>query len=170
MKKLVLYHHGKDSIPWGEKTYAMTEVAKRQGYEFESIDYTVTNDPDQRAKQLLEMDLSNYDELVFVGSSMGAYVSTVAAEKFKPRALFLMAPAFYLPGYVQTEFNPPKETWVMHGWQDTVVPPENAWRFCQQYRARLKMFDADHRLISELSSMAHEFEQLLLRLKNQDAV
>ncbi len=57
--------------------------------------------------------------------------------------------------------------WI-HGWQDTVVPPENAWRFCQQYRVRLKMFDADHRLISELSNMADEFEQLLLRLQNQD--
>lgn len=165
MKKLVLYHHGKDSIPWGEKTYAMAEVAKRQDYAFDSVDYTVSNNADVRVKQLLARDLSGYDELVFIGSSMGGYVSTVTAEKFKPRALFLIAPAFYLPEYPQTKFNPPKETWVMHGWQDTIVPPENAWRFCQQYGAKLNMFDADHRLISVLPSLKHEFEQLLIRLK-----
>ncbi len=167
MKKLVLYHHGKDSIPWGEKTYAMAEVAKRQSYDFESVDYTTTNDPDLRVQQLLAMDLSEYDELVFVGSSMGAYVSTVAAETFKPRALFLIAPAFYLPGYPQTEFTPPKQTWVMHGWQDTVVPPENAWKFCQKYQSILKMFDSDHRLISVVTEMAAEFERLLTHLKNE---
>lgn len=165
MKKLVLYHHGKDSVPWGEKTYAMAEVAKQQGYAFDSVDYTASNDADVRVKQLLTLDLSDYDELVFVGSSMGGYVSAVTAEKFKPRALFLIAPAFYLTGYPQTEFNPPKETWVMHGWQDTVVPPDNAWRFCQQYRAKLTMFDSDHRLISVLPNLKHEFEQLLIRLK-----
>ena len=32
MKKLALYNHGKDSRPWGDKTVAFTEVAKRHGY------------------------------------------------------------------------------------------------------------------------------------------
>ncbi|HFD13006.1 MAG TPA: alpha/beta hydrolase [Crenotrichaceae bacterium] len=164
MKKLVLYHHGKDSIPWGEKTFAIAEVSKQQGYDFDSVDYTDSNDPDLRVKKLVENNLSRYDKLVFVGSSMGGYVSTVAAEIFKPQALFLIAPAFYLPGYPQTAFTPPENTWVMHGWQDTVVPPENSWKFCQQYRATLKMFDSDHRLISVLPSLKHEFEQLLLHL------
>lgn len=165
MNKLVLYHHGKDSIPWGEKTHAMAAVAKQQGWAFDSVDYTVSNDPDVRVKQLLAMDLSSYDQLVFVGSSMGAYVSTVAAQQFQPRALFLIAPAFYLPGYSQTEFKPPEDTWVMHGWQDDVVPPDNAWRFCQRYQTRLHMFDADHRLLAVLPSLAHEFEQLLISLR-----
>ncbi len=166
MTKLVLYHHGKDSIPWGEKTHAMADVAKRCGYQFESVDYTASNDPQVRVKQLLAMDLSGYDELVFVGSSMGGYVSAVTAETFKPRALFLIAPAFYLPGYELATFSPPAQTWVMHGWQDTVVPPENAWRFCKTYQTTLKMFDSDHRLISVLPQMADEFERLLSTLQH----
>lgn len=167
MKKLVLYHHGKDSIPWGEKPTALAEIAKRQGYEFDSIDYTTTNDPQIRVRQCLSLDLSTYDVLVFVGSSMGGYVATVAAPTFKVNALFLIAPAFYLPGYDQTSFNPPKMTYVMHGWNDTVVPPENAWRFSRQHHAQLTMFDSEHRLISVLPEMSQAFEQILLKLNEQ---
>ncbi len=80
MKKLVIYNHGKDSIPWDEKTIGFAEVAKRYGYAFESPDYRERSDPDKRVEQLLAMDLSGYDEIVLIGSSMGAYVATVASE------------------------------------------------------------------------------------------
>src|SRR5574341_2564070 len=107
MKKIVIYNHGKDSTPWGEKTLAFAEVATRHGYTFESPDYRQQMDPDARVEQLLAMDLSGYDEIVLIGSSMGAYVATVAAATLKPNGLFLLAPAFYLPGYRKTEFRPP---------------------------------------------------------------
>lgn len=79
MQKLVIYNHGKDSIPWGEKAIALAEVAKRHGFMFVSSDYQVSNDPDLRVKQLLAMDLPAYQEIVLVGSSMGAYVATVVS-------------------------------------------------------------------------------------------
>lgn len=162
MKKLAIYNHGKDSTPWGEKTLALAEVAKRRGYEVESPDYRRQMDPDERVKQLLAMDLSVYDEIVLIGSSMGAYVATVAAAALKPKGLFLLAPAFYLPGYRQTEFTPPADrTMVIHGWQDDIVPPENAWKFCQKYRICLKMLDADHRLSGAIPLLAEEFERFL---------
>ena len=101
MQKLVIYNHGKDSIPWGEKAIALAEVAKRHGFMFTSPDYQASNDPDLRVKQLLSMDLSAYQEIVLAGSSMGAYVATVASEIIKPKGLFLIAPAFYLPGWIQ---------------------------------------------------------------------
>ncbi len=106
MKKLVIYNHGKDSVPWGEKTLLFAEVAKRYGYAFESPDYREQPNPDKRVEQLLAMELSGCDEILLIGSSMGAYVSTVASESIKPKGLFLLAPAFYLPGYRQTEFKP----------------------------------------------------------------
>ncbi|WKJ89217.1 YqiA/YcfP family alpha/beta fold hydrolase [Methylomonas montana] len=162
MTKLVIYNHGKDSIPWGEKPLALAEVAKRQGFEFISPDYQASNDPDWRVQQLLALDVTGYDTIVLVGSSMGAYVSTVAAEIIKPRGLFLIAPAFYLPGYARTEFSPSTANIeVFHGWQDDVVQPENAWRFCREHRARLHMFDADHRLLSILPQMVTAFERFL---------
>ena len=99
MQKLVIYNHGKDSIPWGEKPIALADVAKRCGFKFISPDYQSSNDPDLRVKQLLAMELSAYQEIILVGSSMGAYVATVASEIIRPKGLFLIAPAFYLPGY-----------------------------------------------------------------------
>ncbi|WP_415880453.1 YqiA/YcfP family alpha/beta fold hydrolase [Methylomonas sp. TEB] len=162
MSKLVIYNHGKDSIPWGEKPLALAEVAKGQGFEFISPDYQASNDPDWRVQQLLALDVSGYETIVLVGSSMGAYVSTVAAEIIKPKGLFLIAPAFYLPGYERTEFKPSTANIeVFHGWQDDVVPPENAWRFCREHHARLHILDADHRLLSILPIMATAFSRFL---------
>ena len=167
MKKLVIYSHGKDSVPWGEKTAVFAEVAKEHGYAFESPDYRPQeNDPDKRVEQLLAMDLSGYDELVLIGSSMGAYVSTVASEAIKPKGLFLLAPAFYLPGYRRTEFMPTAGAIrVFHGWQDDIVPPENAWKFCQKHRVRLNMYDTDHRMLSVLPQLRDEFSRLLAELR-----
>lgn len=162
MKKLVIYNHGKDSVPWGEKTIGFSEVAKRYGYAFESPDYREQLDPDKRVEQLLAMDLSGYEQVILIGSSMGAYVATVASESIKSKGLFLLAPAFYLPGYRQTEFKPGAEAiQVFHGWQDDIVPPENAWRFCQKYRVRLNLYDTDHRMLSVLPQLIDEFSRFL---------
>jgi pimeloyl-ACP methyl ester carboxylesterase len=162
MKKLLIYSHGKDSMPWGEKTLALAEAAKSQGYRVESPDYRGQFDPDRRVEQLLATPWRGFDRIVLAGSSMGAYVSAAAAETVRPAGLFLLAPAFYLPGYRQTVFAVPADrTWVYHGWRDDIVPPEHAWRFCREYRVRLTMLDADHRLMSELPFLTREFERFL---------
>lgn len=162
MKKLVIYNHGKDSTPWGEKTLAFAEVAGCHGYEFVSPDYRNQMDPDARVEQLLAMDWSGYPEIVLIGSSMGAYVAAIAAEKMNAvSGLFLLAPAFYLPGYRHQTYNLLPRTWIYHGWQDDIVPPENSWRFAHQYRSRLLMTNSDHRLIDQLPLLTEEFERFL---------
>ncbi|MEC4747804.1 alpha/beta hydrolase [Methylomicrobium sp. Wu6] len=169
MKKLFVYSHGKDSVPWGDKTLAFAEVAKKQGYQVESPDYRGQSDPDLRVRLLLATDWRTFDHVVLAGSSMGAYVSAVAAATIKPAGLFLLAPAIYLPGYRQTAFTAPKGcTWVYHGWQDDIVPPDHAWRFCREHRVRLTMLDADHRLLSELPFLTGEFERFLLGLSRDE--
>ena len=162
MSKVVIYNHGKGSIPWGEKALALAAVSQDLGYEFISPDYQTSDDPDIRVQQLLSLDISQYQQVVLVGSSMGAYVATVASAVIKPVGLFLIAPAFFLSGYQCTEFTPSAQyIEVFHGWQDDVVPPENSWRFCQQHRARLHMHDADHRLLSILPLMVETFSRFL---------
>lgn len=168
MTNIVIYNHGKDSTPWGEKTMAFVDAAKRYGYEFESPDYSRQPDPDERVNQLLAHGFSAYRKVVFIGSSMGAYVATLAAENLPNAAgLFLLAPAFYLPGYRRSEFKPLANTWVFHGWRDDVVPPENAWLFCRQHRARLLMLDSDHRLIERIPLLVDEFEKFLMAIESQ---
>ncbi|MCQ8105633.1 alpha/beta hydrolase [Methylomonas sp. SURF-2] len=170
MQKLVIYNHGKDSIPWGEKPLALAEVARRRGYLFLSPDYRDSNDPDARVAKLLSLQISAYETLVLAGSSMGAYVATVAAERLGPAGLFLIAPAFYLPGYALSDFRPGSaEIEVFHGWADEVVPPENAWRFCRAQRATLHMLDGDHRLLSGLPQMTAAFEAFLSRCDQRDS-
>jgi pimeloyl-ACP methyl ester carboxylesterase len=165
MKKLLIYSHGKDSTPWGEKTLAFAQIAEKQGYRIESPDYRAQLDPDQRVLQLLGMDWQAFDRVVLIGSSMGAYVSSVAAETIKPAGLFLLAPAFYLPGYRRMTFTVPIDsTRVYHGWRDEIVPPENVWRFCREYGIRLTMLDSDHRLMSALLFLTREFESFLQEL------
>jgi hypothetical protein len=86
----------------------------------------------------------------------------------KPKGLFLIAPAFYLPGYRRTEFKPTAEDIrVFHGWQDDIVSPENVWQFCKKYRVRLDLYDTDHRMLnvlSELAELADEFGRFLSSL------
>jgi len=162
MKKIVIYNHGKDSAPWGDKTIAFAKVAKHHGYSVESPDYREQLDPDKRVEQLLAMDFIKYDEIILVGSSMGAYVSAVASESIKPKGIFLLAPAFYLPGYRQTEFKLiAEDIRVFHGWQDAIVPPENAWRFCRNYRVRLNLYDTDHRMLNVIPQLVDEFSRFL---------
>ncbi|MGR9086113.1 MAG: YqiA/YcfP family alpha/beta fold hydrolase [Gammaproteobacteria bacterium] len=162
MKKMIIYNHGKDSTPWGEKTMIFSVIAERLGFDFQSPDYRHQPDPDERVERLLGLDYSSHEQYVLAGSSMGAYVATVAAETIRPQGLFLLAPAFYLPGYRRTEFCPPAErTQVIHGWQDAVVPPGNSWRFCRSYGIRLNMLNSDHRLMSEAPRLAFEFERFL---------
>jgi alpha/beta superfamily hydrolase len=158
MKKIAVFNHGKDSSPNSPKISVLSKIASDYGYEIESVDYTAQTDPDERVKQLLALDFSEFQQVLLVGSSMGAYVATVASEQLHPHGLFLMAPAFYLPGYRRTEFNPPvAQTMVIHGWSDEIVPPENSWRFCQQHKIRLKMIEADHVFSSALPELEKEF-------------
>ena len=166
MRKLVLFNHGKDSEPWGKKIIQLSEVAKSHGYEVDSFDYRSTNDPTKRVTMLLGYDFSVYDEVILVGSSMGGYVSTVVSESLKPKGIFLLAPAFYLNDYPQTKFSPPKHTFIVHGWQDTIVPPENVWRFSQRYHCDLKMLNAGHRLIEVLNEVCEEFTRFLSRFQS----
>lgn len=162
MKRLIVYNHGKDSAPWGDKPQAFADAARRLGCDFQSPDYRDTTDPDARIEKLLAMDFSGYDEIVLLGSSMGGYVATVAAPALAVKGLFLLAPAFYLPGYRVTEFNlPARRTLVIHGWRDDIVPPENSWKFCRRHRICLKMLDADHRLLNALPALVEEFERFL---------
>ena len=164
MKSLVLFAHGKESGPWGSKISYLSTIAQRMGAQIISPDYSDLTSPDARVAQLLSLDLPLHDELVLVGSSMGAYVSAVASQPLKPAGLFLLAPAFYLPGYSNQNPVPYADhVAIVHGWSDDVIPPDHSFRFSKQHGCKLHFLPGDHRLTDALQDIGVLFEDFLAR-------
>lgn len=159
---LVVFSHGKESGPWGTKIRYLADIAQAVGARIESIDYSDLMDPDQRVQRLLAYELPPHSQLILVGSSMGGYVSTVASATLKPAGLFLLAPAFYLPGYAVISPRPnANRTSLVFGWRDEIIPVENAIRFAREHRANLYLIDGDHRLNDQLTDIGPIFRQFL---------
>ena len=170
---LVVFSHGKESGPWGSKIQALAAVAKDLGAQVISVDYRkdidgmmldrdAIGEADRRVRQLLATPLPEHRLTVLVGSSMGAYVSTIASIHIPVSGLFLLAPAFYLPGYSDQDPVPrARQTLLVHGWQDEVVPVNNSIRFAQLHKCDLHLLDGDHRLNDALFRIEPLFELFL---------
>ena len=169
----VYFNHGMESGPWGSKIKRLAEIAKQKGFAVESPDYRDLPDADPRVERLLASEAAQAERLILVGSSMGGYVATVASAVLKPRGLFLMAPAFYMPGYA--EQNPVPHAPVVsivHGWGDDVIPVEHSIRFARQFsaatRLELHIIEDDHRLSAELDFVAILFARFLDQVQAKD--
>ncbi|MBL6751367.1 MAG: alpha/beta fold hydrolase [Nevskia sp.] len=160
--RLVCFAHGKESGPWGIKIAYLAELARKRGFEVISPDYSHTHDPRARVAQLLQL-APQAATLVLAGSSMGGYVSAMACAALQPRALFLVAPALYFPGFDEEPAAIPALTAVVHGWHDEIVPVERAIRFARRHRAALHVLDSAHTLNDQLPALGLLFEDLLQR-------
>ena len=160
-RPVAYFAHGKESGPWGSKIKALADVARSRGYQVESPDYSDLMDPEKRIERLLEVT-KDVNVTMLVGSSMGGYVSAVASSVIKPKGLFLMAPAFYIPGYaVQAPRPVAEKTVVAHGWNDEIVPVGHSINFAREYKAQLHLLDSDHRLNDQLEFLCVLFGCLL---------
>ena len=165
MKGTVCFNHGKESGPWGDKITRLADVARRHSYTVESVDYTGISDPTLRVQKLLETDSGRARPLLLVGSSMGSYVAAVASASLRPSGLFLLAPAFYIPGFPVQEPIPHAEiVALVHGWKDELIPPENSIRYARRFEAALHLVDSDPRLSSQLPLIESLFESFLNQL------
>jgi pimeloyl-ACP methyl ester carboxylesterase len=152
--KTVVFSHGKESGPWGSKITAMAEVARELGLTVESVDYRGMDDPMERVKTLITVASALTGPLVLVGSSMGGHVSAAAAGKLRPRGVFLLAPALYMPGFEQyTPQDVPAATAIVHGWHDDIVPVQSSIRWAQEHRAALHVLDSGHRLEDQIETI-----------------
>lgn len=164
-RRHVVFSHGKESGPWGSKITALAETARSEGYNVESVDYQGIESPADRITKLVDSCKSLQGELVLVGSSLGAYVSLASAALLHARALFLMAPAIYVPGLAPlsaSAFDCPLA--VVHGWRDEVVPVDHSIRFAREHGAGLLLVDDDHRLHKSIRQIRHAFEYFLISI------
>lgn len=160
----MVFSHGLDGEPWGAKIAAMAPVAQRRNLRVESVDYRGM-EPLARVDRLLSVAKTLPHPLVLVGSSLGAHVAASVSSQVATLGMFLLAPAFFMQGY--EEYTPvparcPIE--IVHGWNDTVVPPDNAIRFARQYRADLHLIDSDHRLTDSIDRICDLFDRFLARI------
>ena len=158
----VIFSHGKESSPWGGKIKRLSAVANEYGFKVDSLDYSGISNPDDRVDCLLEALRGEAETVLLVGSSMGGYVSLVAADSFDVKAVFLLAPALFMPGYRKQRYlcdHPHIE--IVHGWSDEVIPFENSIRYAQQADCSLHLISGDHRLNSSLDTVEQIFRQYL---------
>lgn len=171
----VYFSHGKESGPWGSKITRLSELAKAQGCEVESIDYTDEMNPDARVERLLTVLQDGPNDYMLVGSSMGGYVSLVVAQTVveshqatsvhAPKGVFVLAPALYLAGYAHQSYSASVPVEVVHGWSDDIVPVENTIRFAQQAGCTAHLIVGDHRLNSSLPEVERYFVTFLQRVQ-----
>jgi pimeloyl-ACP methyl ester carboxylesterase len=163
---IIIFSHGQDGEPWGGKIVAMAEVARNAGYQVESVDYRGMPDPAARVEKLQAFcnSLAQIAAMrpVLVGSSMGGHVATAVSIPVKARGLFLLAPAFYMPGFEQFTPQPAAcPITIVHGWNDDIVPVDNSIRYAREHRARLHVIDSDHRMTANVHDIMQYLAQFL---------
>jgi pimeloyl-ACP methyl ester carboxylesterase len=147
----VVFSHGKESGPWGAKITAMAAAVRELDLGVQSVDYRGMEDPAQRVEKLLAVARELQRPIALVGSSMGGHVAAAAASRLDAAALFLLAPAFYMPGFEKyTPQDVTVPTAIVHGWHDAVVPVDNSIRWAREHRAALHILDSDHRLEDQI--------------------
>lgn len=165
MLPLVHFVHGKVSGPWGRKITYLADIARANGCEAESVDYAGSADPTARADKLVAACADQSRPTILVGSSMGGWVATAASNQIRPLGLFLLAPAFYLPGYSDiSPFCKPDNIEVVHGWRDEVIPYANSVRFGFQQSCAVHFVDDNHRLEGKLEIIGNYFTLFLQRI------
>lgn len=161
----VIFSHGQESGPWGTKIRAMAELVKGMGCEADSIDYQGIADPTERVSKLIGECRDVGDTLVLAGSSMGGHVATAAAGPLQAAGIFVLAPAYFMPGYEELTPSPPgMPICIVHGWRDDVVPVENSIRFARSCNAELHLLDGDHRLTENIDEINYHLRRFIEKI------
>lgn len=164
--RAVVFSHGLESGPGSTKIQALTAVAESfDNVRVVVMDYRGMKTPEERLNHLmttLEELPYKPEQVILAGSSMGGWVSAAASSRVPVLGCFLMAPAFGLKNYP----NPApviraQHVQIIHGWQDTVVPPEPVITLAQRQRLAIRMVDDDHRLKRSLNILIRDFNHLL---------
>ncbi len=156
--------HGKESGPGGRKIVALASVASARGWRTASLDYSHTIDPAERLAELLDACRDVSGTLVLAGSSMGGWVAAEASAMLGARGVFLLAPALFVPGYpTPSPEVPARNPEIVHGWDDEVIPCENAIRLARLRQCSRHLVAGNHRRNSSIPLLRELFDAFLLR-------
>lgn len=95
-------------------------------------------------------------------------MATAAAEKLQVAGLFVLAPAYFMPGYEElTPSVPDLPICIVHGWHDDIVPVENSIRFAGSCGATLHLVDGDHRLTANIDEINYYLKMFIEQLQKR---
>lgn len=166
----VYFLHGRKYGPQDPKILRLISVAKKNDLDTCNVGLIHISSPDERVelfKQLINDEKE--EEYILVGSSMGGYVSLLAAEYIKPKALFLLAPAFFIRGYERQNLPYPEVDHfeIAHGVNDVVVPIANSIRYKEEKDSQLQLhqLNTDHAFTDAIDDIAVLFDNFLKGIK-----
>lgn len=160
-RRIVLFSHGQESGPWGTKITALAQDARDARLEADSIDYRGMPDPSDRTGKLVKRMRDCEEEILLVGSSMGGYVAVAAAQLHPSAGLFLMAPALAVPHWPRLDKTVSAPAFIVHGWQDDIVPIQSSIDFALANQAQLHCLKAGHSLTERLDEIRALFRLFL---------
>jgi predicted alpha/beta-hydrolase family hydrolase len=163
--------HGFESGPDATKVTALAEVAATLGWTHERPDYTDLDarhvvselgDVPARLERLLSLAraATARGPLVLAGSSLGAYVSSMASLQLPVAGLFLMAPPIRMDQALPLDAAR-VPTSIVHGWDDELIPAAEVVGWAQARGARLLLVSDSHRLSGHVEASAEAFAALL---------
>ena len=177
MRGHCILSHGFESGPDATKVTALAEVAERLGWTHERPDYTafdaqtnVTPLGDVTGRrQCLRKRIDSavgHGPLVLAGSSLGSYISAMESVSSPVVGLFLMAPPIFrdFPDASVSLQAAEVPTWIVHPWDDELIPYQDVVNWAQPRRARLLLVNDSHRLSSHVQETAQVFELFLRSL------
>ncbi len=162
----IWFSHGQNGSPDGDKIRLLTTIAADRGWQHDSIDYRGMEDPQDRVNKLLVELRQAGGPVTLVGSSLGGHVAAAASKDVECLALFLIAPAFYYPGYEEhTPVPCARHIEIMHGWGDDVIPVDNSVRWAREHAAVLHIVNGGHRLEENMQDLAILFASFLQKVE-----
>lgn len=164
----VVFLHGMESGPDGFKIRVLAEVARRADAEVLAPDFRFSRDPRDRLAHLRQVLADLPEPVVLVGSSLGGFVAAAAAEAMPERiaGLFLLCPAFDLPGYPLSRPDQPlrgRQVHLVHGRHDEIVPLENSLRAAAAWQCALTVLEGDHGLHASVDEIGELLSAFLAR-------
>ncbi|HTA64803.1 MAG TPA: alpha/beta fold hydrolase [Xanthomonadaceae bacterium] len=165
--------HGLESGPNATKVSALAAAAEALGWTTERPDYLACDravghgdfgDIDARIAILRERAHAAKGPVVLAGSSMGAFISALVSREIACVGLFLMAPPPWIEGYRQPLEAAIVPTFIVHGWDDELIPAQSIVDWARPRRDRMVLVNDSHRLADHVAFCAERFADFLKSL------
>lgn len=169
MKKLnIVYSHGRRGAKGKGKSVRLLKAARELGHHTLEVEYLANDSIPKWINKCQAACSTVQDNLVLVGSSLGAFVSIEISKHFSPCGMFLLAPALGLDGYPTLSLSiKHPNVQIIHGWRDRVVNPLDVVKYAQFQLADLLVINDGHDLRNSLDIIEGEFRRFLNRLSEE---